>query len=373
MTELTIDKAGSKGGGDLGGDRSPRGWVGSGTLVDTLGRFGLPVLLVVVAVAFSLLRPESYGQWSNFRAIFDQQSIVALVALAVMVPLIVGEFDLSAAANAGLANILVVGFCQKQGIDWPLAFALAIAASTVIGIANGLIVGLLKVNSFIATLGMSTMIIGIGLLYTGEVDITGAPEGLTNFGRGSVGPISTATVYALVIALVVLLVCQFLPAGRKMTAVGANRDAARLTGLSINRYVIGCFAASGLIAGFAGAMFGAKLGGAVAGGSGSAFLLPAFAAAFLGSTAFTPGRYNVLGTIVEVLFLALLVSGLQIVGVKPWIQPIVNGGALIVAVALSAWASRLRIANLKREQLVALRRKEEEAAAGAGAGVSLGG
>jgi ribose transport system permease protein len=326
-------------------------------LVDGFGRYGLAIVLAATIVVFCLIDPGAFAQWGNFRSTFDQQSVVVLVGFAAMVTLIVGEFDLSVGANAGLANIFVVGLAHDQGLPWELAFVASVAISTLIGLINGLIVSGLGVNAFVATLGTGTILGGIGLVYTHQADITSAPSGLTHFGRAAVGPLPLSACYAAVIAIALLVVLQWLPVGRRMAAVGANRRAAELTGIPIPAHLIGAFAAGGLLAGLAGAMFGAQLGTAT-NGSGTAFLLPAFAAAFLGSTAFSPGRFNVLGTITAVLLLAFLVSGLEIAGVQPWVEPIVNGAALIVAVGASAWAQRLRIARLRREQLDALARRD---------------
>jgi ribose transport system permease protein len=158
---------------------------------------------------------------------------------------------------------------------------------------------------------------------------------------------------------------NFLPVGRRMRAVGGNRRAAELTGIDVTRYVIGSFVASGLLSGVAGVMLGMQLGASSASSLGT-LLLPAFAAAFLGATTIEPGRFNVPGTVVAVCFLAFTVNGLQLVGVSGWVQPVVNGAALLAAVILSSAALRLRSARLRAEQLRLLAQHDEPATGAAG-------
>ena len=323
------------------------------------GRFGLPVLLLIVLIVFSLWKTESFFSWNNFRAIFSQEAIIAMVAFGVMVPLVVGEFDLSVGANAGLAAILAVGLSGAVNHlgAWP-AIVIAVLASTFVGFLNGLIVTRLMVNSFIATLGMATAIEGVGQLYTHSTELQGTNTTLLAIGRHEFFGLPTTVLAAIVVGVALLIVLQYLPVGRQLLAVGANRRAAELTGIRSNRRVLLAFAGSGLIVGIGGALYGANLG-AAGNTTGGTLLLPAFAGAFLGSTAILPGRYNVLGTVVAVLLLAFTISGLEQVGVEVWIQSLIQGIALIGAVAFSSWALRQRAARLRDIQLKLL---EDDAA-----------
>jgi ribose transport system permease protein len=155
---------------------------------------------------------------------------------------------------------------------------------------------------------------------------------------------------ALLTGVVLFTYLQRLPAGRKLLAVGANRRAAELTGIQPRLRIFGAFVTTGAICGLGGALYGAQLGSASL-STGSTLMLPAFAGAFLGATAITPGRFNVIGTVVGVLFLAFTVSGLQQMGVSAWAQDVVTGFALVASVALSTWAARIRMARLRKAQL----------------------
>ena len=326
------------------------------------GVYALPIFLAVFVAVFCFLLPDSFATADNFRSILDDQSVVVIAAFAAMLPLIVGQFDLSIGANAALSNTLVVGLCVNEG--WPigLAFAAAVLVSVFVGLVNGLLVIKLQVNAFVATLGMATILAGMASLYTGDTSVVNAPDSLTAIARTEVLGISLAVVYMVVIAAVLFVVLRHLTFGRKMYGVGGNRRAAELTGVPANSYIIGSFVAAGLMAGLAGAILGSKLG-ASAGDPASALLLPAFAAAFLGATTLTPGRFNVLGTVIAVYFLAVAISGLQQLGAAPWVEPTFNGVALIVAVASSGLAFRTRAARARKEQLQLISSTRADAAA----------
>lgn len=334
---------------------TPASLARSMTLVaERLGQYGLPVLLAAVIIGFSIARPNTFGIWSNFSVTLEQQIPVLIIALGLMVTLTVGEFDLSVAGNASLANTFVVGLCVKQ--HWPVgaAIVVAIAISTAIGLINGLVITRLRIPAFVATLAMGTIVGGIGLAYTAEQDLFNAPGSLTKLGRTEIfGGLPITVIYGLFVAAVMLLVLRWLPLGRRMRAVGENRRAAELTGIPSRRYIAGCFATGGLLAGIAGAILGAQTGGSAVSSSG-ALLLPGFAAAFLGATTIESGRFNVVGTVIAVYFLAFAVDGLELVGAEGWVQPVIDGLALLIAVGLSAWALQLRSARQRREQLLAI-------------------
>jgi ribose transport system permease protein len=335
--------------------RSPGSSVGE--LFERLGRLGLVVILAIVLVGFSLWKSDAFGTWVNYRTTLDQQVPVLIVALAVMIPLIVGEFDLSVGANLSLSNVFVVGLVTQDHWGIVPAIVIAIALSTLVGFFNGVIVMRFQINAFVTTLATGTIIGGIALAYAHSQDLFGAPGSLTSLGRTSVAGLPISVVYAIVIVVVLILVLNFLPVGRKMRAIGGNRRAAELNGIAPFRYVVGSFVTGGFLAGIGGVVLGAQTGSAATSASG-ALLLPAFAAAFLGATTIEPGRFNVIGTVVAVYFLAFTVTGLQIVGVQSWVQPVINGAALLAAVALSSWALRLRVTRLRREQLIAIEQAE---------------
>lgn len=316
-----------------------------------LGRFALLGLLVLVFALFSVMKPDEFATWANVQVTLDQQAPVLIGGLAVLVPLLADAIDLSVGANISLANILLAGLTTNDHLGVGLSVVLAILASTAVGLTNGLIVEKLQVTSFVATLAMATLLGGVELAYTHSTDILTVPSGVTSMVRTEVLGLPLAVWYAFAAMVIVGFVLRYLPAGRKLRAVGANPRAAALTGIRPGLYRIVSFTVGGTLAGIAGVVLTGQLGSATAAGTADTLLLPIFAAVFLGGTAFTPGRLNVPGLLVATLFLAFVSSGLVMVGAPDWESPLINGAALIAAVALSSWALRLRARRFRAEQL----------------------
>jgi ribose transport system permease protein len=220
-----------------------------------------------------------------------------------------------------------------------------LAAGLVVGLINAFVVLKLHVDSFIATLGMSSILVGAILAITdnGSIQPTAdqASEGFTSFGRDKLWGLPYPVFYMLAVALVLWWMLEYTPVGRYFYGIGGNPQAARLAGVRVDRITTGAFVASGVISAFAGIVLAAKLGS----GSplaGSDYLLPAFSAVFLGATQIRPGRVNVLGTLIAIFLLATGVTGLQIGGAPPYITQLFNGTALIVAVAMAARTAHRR-------------------------------
>lgn len=306
----------------------------------TVARFALPAFLVLLVVLFSLLRPETFATSGNAKTILITQSVLAILAIGTIIPLILGEFDLSLAANLGLGAILCTALPANEGWGFLPAILVAIAACTLVGLVNGLLVTRLRISSFIATLGMSSLISGGVLWYSGgEIISKGIPTELRDLGRGDLLGIPLPVVYLIVIVAVVWYVLDQTPLGRYLYAIGGSKSAARLAGVRVDLLTVVGFAAAGTLAGIAGVVSSASLGS----GNpqvGPPLLLPAFAAAFLGATSIRPGSYNVLGTVLGVFTIAVGVTGLQLMGVPFYIEPVFQGAALILAVAATAFLRR---------------------------------
>jgi ribose transport system permease protein len=333
-------------GGDAKREKTPRG------LTERVGKYGLLIFLIVTFGGFSLARPSEFATWLNVKTTLDQQTPVIIGGLAAMIPLLTGEIDLSVAANISLGNVFLAGLTTNNHFSTPVAVILAILVSTAVGVVNGLIVVKLQVTSFVATLGMATLIGGVGLAYSHSTDILTVPSSVTTMVQHDVfGLLPLSVVYGIAAMLIVALVLRYLPVGRKLRAVGANPRAAALTGIRPGLYKIASFTFGGALAGIAGVVITGQLGSATAAGTADALLLPIFAAVFLGSTAFTPGRPNVPGLFVAALFLAFVSSGLVLLGASLWVSPLINGAALILAVAFSTWAARMQASQFRAQQL----------------------
>jgi ribose transport system permease protein len=316
-----------------------------------LARYGLVLILVALVVGFSLAKPSSFATVENYRAILNNQAVVVLLALAAMMPLIIGEFDLSVASILGVAQALVTGLCAIQGLPPGLAVPIAVAVGALLGLVNGVTIVKFKINAFVTTLASGTVMGGLVIWYTGGAPIyQGVPESLTRLARGYLFGVPLPVVYVVLVAAVLWFVLGRLPVGRRLYAVGGNRRAAQLSGIPADRILIATFVASGLLAAISGVVLGSQLGSVVPGGE-SAYLLPAFAGAFLGATAIEPGRFNPIGTVLAAYALSVAVSGLQQLGAPFWVQPVFNGAILIIAVGLSGYAARVKATRARARQL----------------------
>jgi ribose transport system permease protein len=311
-------------------------------------RGGLLAILVVTVVFFCVL-PATSGDFAtaaNFRNITSNQVIVGVMALGVLFPLILGEFDFSIGLTMELSVALSAGLIVHNGLPVPVACLLAIAAGLGVGAVNGYLVGYCGLNSFITTFAVSTVLMGIVQLYAGGTSILIPPSGLTTFGSTNTYLAGIpASVYALVVvALLVWYLLGHTPVGRYLYAVGSNRSAARLSGLRVRPMVGLSFVVSGGLAGLAGVLYLAQQGSSTP-NIGSAYVLPTYAALFLGATGFKLGVFNVWGTVVAILFVAAGTTGLVYAGIDPWIQYVFQGGALLVALGAMALIRRSRSAT----------------------------
>jgi ribose transport system permease protein len=321
-------------------ERTPRAGAAGGGLFRFLAAYGLLLLLLLLIIGFSVLLPNTFPTAFNARSILSDKSIIALLALAQMVPIATGNFDLSIGYHIGLAHILAVGLQVNQGVPWPLAVAVVLALGVVVGLVNGLLVTRAQIDAFIASLGVGTVLYGVSFWYA-PVQIVGAlPEGFDAL-AGNLGGVPLPFVYVVLIGALLFVMFEYLPLGRYLYVLGSNPRAAELTGIPARVYVPFAFVLSGVITAFAGVVLGAKLGVAQT-TVGPDYLLPAFVGALLGSTAIKPGRVNVLGTVVAVFVLAVAVAGLQQLGAQFFVEPLFNGSMLILAVGLAAYASRRR-------------------------------
>ena len=308
--------------------------------LDLLERYALLGAWAITCVIFGILRPDTFLTTSNFTTIFGSQAILVVLTLALLVPLTAGDYDLSVAATMGLSamTLAILNVNHHWSIGASIAAALAVGLG--VGLVNGALVVTLRIDSLIATLGTSTFIAGVILWISNSQTVSGVSNGLINvvvIDRFLGIPLEFY--YGIALGLLMLYVFEFMPVGRRLLFVGRGRSVARLSGIRVNRLRWGALAVSGLISAFAGVLYVGTLGSADPTSSLS-FLLPAFAAAFLGATAIMPGRFNPIGSIVAVYFLVTGITGLQLLGVQTFVQQLFYGGALVVAVALSQLARR---------------------------------
>jgi len=267
-------------------------------------------------------------------------AITTIVALGLVVALATGVFDLSVGAVLGFSAVLSAHLMVEQNLPPVVAVAISLAFGFVVGVVNGVIIVKYKVDSFIATLAMSSVLIALQEWLTGNQQIIGLSSGFKRISTIKPLGVPIAFIYMLLLAFVLWYVLQFTPLGRYLYATGGSREIARLAGLRPDRWVALSLIVSSLVAAFAGIVVLARVSGAGP-TLGGTYLLPVFAAAFLGATQITPGRFNVWGTVVAVFVLATGSKGLQLAGFEPWVDKMFYGVVLVLSVIL-AGSTRLR-------------------------------
>jgi len=310
-------------------------------MVPGLDRFSGLYILAVVLIIFAFTIPGLFFTTGNLRNVAASQAVTGVLALGLILPLAAGVFDLSIAASMGLAEVITVSG-QSHGYNPVISALAAVLACTVVGVVNGIVVVRLHVNSFIATLGMSSVLVAATYWVCdgGQEIVNGISPGFTSFGTDEWFRIPSSVYIMLLLGIIIWFVLRFRPAGRYLYAVGGNETAARLAGVRVNRLVFGSLVICGAIAGLAGVLLAAQLGVGDP-TSGPPYLLPAFTAVFLGATQITRlRRPNVVGTIIAIYVLAAGVDGLQLAGAPSYINDLFNGAALIAAVALAVRTSR---------------------------------
>jgi ribose transport system permease protein len=320
-------------------------------------------VFVVIFVVFSLWVPETFPTWDTWKALLDSQAVTALLAVGLVVALAAGAFELAIGAELGFGAILVAWLLAEQGVPIVPAIVLTVLAGAVIGLIIGLLVVRARIDSFIATLGVSSILLAMIAWVSSSQQILGLSPQFQDIGTTEVFGITLPVYIMLAVAFAVWYVLERTAVGRRVYATGGNIEAARLAGVRTGLVIVAALVTCAAIASLAGILVSSRLGTGDP-TIGPAYLLPAFSAAFLGSTQFRGGRFNVWGTVVAVYVLAAGVKGLQLAGAPIWIPDLFNGVALLIAVGMAKYQRAAYRAGAVRRLLRMDRREEGQTAAG---------
>jgi ribose transport system permease protein len=321
------------------------------SMAQKLGRwipvYGLVLLTIFLILLFSILLPDTFPTLLNLRSIIFDKSIIAILSLAAMIPMAAGRIDLTVGYGIVLWHILALSLQIKFGIPWPVAVLIVLSLGALMGVLNGLLVEVAKIDSFIATLGTGTILYAIALWHSQGRQIVGVvPDGFYALNATFLFGLPIAGYYVLALALAMWVIFEYTPLGRYLYAIGASPKAAALNGIPVRKFVMGSFIASGALTALAGVLLASKLRIGQA-SVGLEYLLPALVGAFLGSTTIKPGRVNVWGTLIGVAILAVGISGIQQFGGSFWVEPMFNGATLLIAIGIAGYAQRKRGAAQK--------------------------
>lgn len=318
-------------------------------------RIGAIYVWIALIALFTILSPDTFPQYATVKQLLNEYAVTVLVALGLLMPLAAGLYDLSVGAVMGMAGIGTAWFLAHISPDPGLALAAGIAIGLVCGLLNIIVVIVMRVDSFIGTLATSSIIGAVVIAVSGSNTITENVAGRfqEDFGLKSVIGLTAPVGFMIAGMLVLAFTMEKTAFGRRMYATGYDTEVARLGGVNVGGLRALTLLVSASFAALAGVLQTASLG---AGDPtvGPGFLLPAFAAAFLGATQFRGGRFNPWGCVVAGLLLGTADIGLLLAGAPQWAPSVFEGALLILAVSLTrAHAHPLRqlknvIARLRR-------------------------
>jgi ribose transport system permease protein len=315
----------------------------SDTLITTvLPRYGVLLAFAVVIVVFSIAKPHVFPTGNNVKSILTESAPPLIIAVGLTVVLAMQDFDLSIGAMIGLGAGVAVALMVKHGFAWPLALIITLGFGVAVGVLNGYLIAFLGGPSFIITLAIGTVLTGIEYAFTNQATVfSGVPQGYVNIAAKSyfLG-LSNQIWIAAVIAILLWILLDHTEVGRYMYAIGGNPEAARLSGIRTRALRLTGFVLVGVTAAVVGILITSQ-GGSYTPSAGVPYLLPAYAAAFLGAACFKPGEFNVPGTVIGVLFLGTISTGLTILNLQTYLINLVQGGILVAAVLLGRLGQRV--------------------------------
>ena len=305
-------------------------------------RYGTVGAALLIFAVFAVSSSQ-FTSANNISNILVQVSVLTVISSGLTVAVASGEFDLSVGQVAGLSGVLVAGLMVWSGLPIVPAVALSVLAGVVIGVVNGLLVTRLRIPSLIATLAMGPIALGANYAYDGGDSIYASfPPAFYVIATGRIGGVVPVPIViaAVVVAAFYVLVNRT-RLGRAVVATGANLQAARLSGIDVDRCRVVALTLSALGAAMGGVMLTARLGTGQP-GAGEPYLLDSLTAVFLGMTAFKPGRATVQGTLVGVVIIGMLDNGLNLLGAPFYLQNEVRGVVMIAAVSLAVLRGEIR-------------------------------
>lgn len=329
-----------------------------GLAFDKIGAVYVWLALVVV---FSVWIPSTFDTSATVKQIFNANAITALAALSITIPLAARIFDLSFAYTMTLTGVITAHFLAV-GVALVPALLLGLGAGFLIGVVNATVVVGMRIDSFIGTLATGSLIQALITMATSGTAIisTKLQGGFSKIGQTSISGLTLPVVYVLVTAVAIWFLLEHTATGRRLYATGFNPDAAKLAGVRVDRLRFMSLVVSGSLAGASGLVLASTIGSGDP-GAGTSYLLPAFAAAFLGATQLKHGRFNAFGTLIAVLLLGTGTTGLALANAPQWSSDMFVGVVLIASLAVTGLQRRATAGDGGRVRLLLARLRHSEA------------
>src|SRR6195952_243722 len=317
-----------------------------------VARFAPLIFLVALMILFALMEPRFLSSINLFN-VMRQVSITGLLAIGMTFVILTAGIDLSigsliafaglvaaAVAKGGLQDRFTVGE-GGLGYGWFLAALAAIAVGLIGGYIQGLAITRLKVPPFVVTLGGMSAFRGAALLFAAGGPISGFEPSFAWWGQGKIGPVPVPVIIFLIAAGLAHIVLRYTRYGRQVYAVGGNAEAARLSGLNVNRVIASVYVIMGFFAGLSAFVLAARLNSAEA-VAGTGYELTVIASVVIGGTSLFGGSGTIFGTVIGTILIGVLINGLVLMNVNAYIQQIVIGAIIVLAVAFDTFAKSRR-------------------------------
>lgn len=290
--------------------------------------------VLLLGIILSIASPY-FLQPNNLINLLRQVSLNAIVAAGVTFVILTGDIDLSVGSIVAVSGTLFAGFILNMGLPIWLSIILGLGVGTLFGLLNGIIVAYTRIPAIIVTLGMMTVARGAALLYSGGYPITGLPKSVEFIGRGYIGPIPVPVVIMVVVFTVAGILLTRTKFGRHVYALGGNEETVRLAGISVKKIKMKIFMISGFLSAVSGLIVTARLSSGQP-MAAEGWELNAIAATVVGGTSIAGGRGTIIGTLIGALIIGMITNGLNIMNVSPYMQRVVRGAVIIVAVLVRA-------------------------------------
>ena len=309
---------------------------------DWMSLVGIALLIVVFSIiSYAKFGAQYFLTWSNWKTILLQSSTVAIVALGQSIMLLTGNFDLSLGRMVCLTSCVGAVLMKNVGMNTGLAIVIMFAIGLTVGLINGLMVAYVGVPAMIATLGTQYICYGVAKLLTQAVPIPKMPDSIAWMGRGYIlnGTIPVCVILMLVLYILAQFVTSKTKVGRNLYAVGGSREAAFFSGINVKLYQLGTFLLGGVLATFGGLVLMSRLN-SVAVTNGQNYEFDAVISSIIGGVSLAGGKGRVIGTMFGCIFLNTLFNGFSQMGVDPFVQDVLKGVVLVLAVTLDVASNK---------------------------------
>ena len=305
----------------------------SSKITGFLGKYKILIAFLVLIIVISFMTPN-FLSWRNIINVFRQSSIIGIMAIGATFVIIGGGFDISVGSLLALTAAMVVGL--QSYMHWFPAMLVVLLVGAAFGVANGFLTSKIHIPPIIATLGTMTIIRGIVYMYTGGYPLYVDSEGFAFIGNGYVGPVP----FPIILLLALVALGQFILVrtkfGRYSCAIGGNKEAARLSGVKVDFYIIMTFVMGGVMAAMSGIVYASRLL-SVTPLAGQGYELDAIASAVIGGTSVSGGEGSVLRTLIGSLLLTMITNAFNLIGIDLYVQYVFKGLVILAAVGFDSF------------------------------------